>query len=136
MRPVSGIRVFGIRFGILMLSAYWCLIFTGTHLPKIPRGIPRINDKVMHFTAFFVLATLMSYCTNSPQLWKRFGVIAAVCLIYAMIDELTQSLVRGRTTDIYDFIADAAGTLSAIALYLIIRRAVKPKRSRNALLTD
>ncbi|SMP55846.1 VanZ like family protein [Neorhodopirellula lusitana] len=121
MQPVSGIRLFGARLAVLLLAVYWCSMFTGTHLPKIPRAMPRINDKILHFSAFFGLAMLLCYCTNSRRLLKRFGIIAAVCLTYGMLDEWTQSFVRGRSTDIYDFAADATGTLLAISLYATVR---------------
>lgn len=134
MQPVSGIRLFGVRLGILSLAVYWCIIFTGTHLPKIPAAVPRMNDKVMHFTAFFLLATLLCYCTNSSRLWRRFGWIALTCIVYAVLDELTQSLVRGRSPDVQDFLADSAGTLLAVGLYFVAR--VQWGRRRNANCND
>ncbi|TWT56556.1 VanZ family protein [Allorhodopirellula solitaria] len=121
MQSVSGVRLFGFRLGILILVVYWCAIFTGTHLPVIPGGMPRINDKVLHFTAFFILATLLCYCTTSKRVWPRVGWIIATCLIYGVVDELTQALVRGRTPDVKDFFADALGTLAAVSLYFGIR---------------
>ncbi|MFG0289751.1 MAG: VanZ family protein [Rhodopirellula sp. JB044] len=121
MQPVSGIRLFGIRLGVVLLALYWCVIFTGTHLPKIPAAVPRMNDKVMHFTAFFMLATLLCYCTNSTRLLRRFGTIVVACISYAILDELTQSLVRGRTPDVHDFFADSLGTLLAVGLYFTAR---------------
>ncbi|MCM2372585.1 VanZ family protein [Aporhodopirellula aestuarii] len=121
MQPVSGIRLFGVRLGILTLAFYWCIIFTGTHLPEIPSAMPRMNDKVMHFTAFFLLATLLCYCTNSTRLWRRFGGIVLTCLVYGVLDELTQALVRGRSPDVRDFVADAMGTLLAVSLYAFAR---------------
>src|SRR6056297_4189238 len=109
MQPVSGVQVFGIRLGILALAVYWCILFTGTHLPKLPSAMPRMNDKVLRFLAFFGLAMLLCYCTRSRYLWRRFVSIAAICLGYALFDEWTQSFVQGRTTDIFDFAADASG---------------------------
>lgn len=122
MQSVSGFRLFGFRLGIFVLAAYWCAMFTGTHLPSVPSGMPRVNDKIMHFTAFFILATLLCYCTSSNRVWRRAGWIVLICLVYAIIDELTQALVRGRTPDVRDFAADAAGTLLAVALYFTIRQ--------------
>lgn len=131
MQPVSGIRLSGIRFAILLLVIYWCLIFTGTHLPKVPSVIPRINDKVMHFSAFFGLAMLLCYCTNSKRLVRRFATIAMVCLGYGAMDEWTQSFVRGRQTDIFDLAADFAGTMTAIAIYATGRVIWARRRMRS-----
>lgn len=138
MQSVSGIRLFGFRLGLFVLAAYWCAMFTGTHLPSMPDGMPRVNDKIMHFTAFFILATLLCYCTSSNQVWRRAGWIVFICLVYAVIDELTQALVRGRSPDVMDFAADAAGTLLAVSLYFAIRqswRRYSIKRRQHTLST-
>lgn len=121
MQSVSGIRLFGVRLGFLAVAVYWGVIFAGTHLPNIPSAVPRVNDKLMHFTAFFVLAMMLCYCTNSQRLGRRFAIIAAVCLGYAVFDESTQALVRGRTSDVWDFVADACGTLLAVGIYYVGR---------------
>lgn len=132
MRSVSGIRLLRFRLGIFVLAVYWCAIFIGTHLPVLPSGVSRVNDKFMHFTAFFFLATLLCYCTNSTRVWRRAGWIIAVCMGYALIDESTQAFVRGRSPDVKDFFADTLGTLLAVALYFAVRRC--GKRSRMATL--
>ncbi|MEM6364985.1 MAG: VanZ family protein, partial [Planctomycetota bacterium] len=75
MQPVTRIRLFGFRLAACVLAAYWSLIFFGTHLPKLPAATQGIPDKVAHFTAFFGLALLLCYVTNSTRLWRRFGSI-------------------------------------------------------------
>ena len=121
MQSVTGIRLFGIRLAIVALTIYWCVIFTGTHLPKLPSEMPRVNDKILHFSAFFMLATFLCYCTNSTRLWRRFGSIALVCMTYGVFDELTQFFIAGRYPDAWDFIADVCGALTAISLYFLGR---------------
>ncbi|TWT50328.1 VanZ like family protein [Rubripirellula amarantea] len=121
MRPVTKISIVGIRLAILVLAVYWIGIFTGTHLPKFADFSPDVNDKVKHFSAFFGLATLLCYVTTSPKLWKRFSIIAVVCMSYAAIDEITQGLVPGRVPDFRDFCADTLGILTAISLYATAR---------------
>ncbi|MEM1226759.1 MAG: VanZ family protein [Planctomycetota bacterium] len=118
MQPVTGIRLLGVRLGLAVLAFYWTLIFVGTHLPTLPNAAHELNDKVLHFTAFFGLATLLCYVTNSRNWRLRFSAIIVVCLLYAAMDEWSQSLVRGRQTDVYDLLADASGTVTAVALYL------------------
>ncbi len=118
MRPVTKITILGLRLGVVVLIAYWALIFLGTHLPAAADFSPKISDKTKHFGAFWGLGTLMCYVTTSQQLWRRFGTIAIVGLAYAAVDEMTQQLIPGRVADLWDFAADAAGLLTAIALYL------------------
>ncbi len=121
MQSVTGIRLFGVRLAIVALTIYWCAIFTGTHLPKLPSGVGLFNDKFLHFSAFFMLATFLCYCTNSTRLWRRFGSIVLVCMTYGLLDELTQYFIAGRYPDPWDFVADTCGTLTAVSLYFFGR---------------
>lgn len=124
MRPISRITLFGLRLGFFVLAVYWILIFTGTHVPVVPDAVPRFNDKLIHFSAFFGLATLLCYVTNSERLFRRFGLIAMGCATYAALDELSQTLIKGRTADPWDFVADMSGAMLAILLYAIARRLI------------
>ncbi len=68
MRPVTKITIFGFRLAIVVLAAYWLCIFVGTHLPNMGEIVDlrfEVNDKVKHFSAFFLLGGLLCYVTNS-----------------------------------------------------------------------
>ena len=121
MRPVTKITIFGFRLAIVVLVLYWLAIFVGTHLPNVGLAIDRVllvNDKVMHFTAFFFLGSLLCYVTNSSRWFRRFTLIGFAGMAYAATDEITQNFVPGRYPDVMDFVADAAGLWSAILLYV------------------
>lgn len=125
MRPVTKITILGVRLGVLILACYWLTLFVGTHLPAVADFSPRVNDKAKHFSAFFLLGGLLCYVTTSTRVRSRFLAIAVVGMAYAAIDEMTQALVPGRYADVMDFVADTAGLLSAIALYLLVRYILK-----------
>lgn len=131
MRPVTKITILGVRLAVIALIAYWLLIFVGTHLPHARDFAPDVGDKSKHFTAFFGLGVLLCYVTNSRHLVLRFAIIAAIGITYAAVDELTQNLVRGRVADVWDFVADVAGLLSAIALYSFARLFVERWRQQK-----
>ncbi|MGI9465683.1 MAG: VanZ family protein [Rubripirellula sp.] len=121
MRPVTKITIFGVRLAIVVLAAYWLCIFTGTHLPDMGEIVDLrfgVNDKVKHFSAFFLLGGLLCYVTNSPRWLKRFAIMGLVGMSYAAIDEITQNFIPGRYPDVLDFVADAAGLWTAIAFYV------------------
>lgn len=121
MRPVTKITIFGFRLAIVVLAAYWLCIFVGTHLPNMGEIVDlrfEVNDKVKHFSAFFLLGGLLCYVTNSPRWLKRFAIIGVVGMTYAAIDEITQNFIPGRYPDVFDFVADAAGLWTAIATYV------------------
>jgi VanZ family protein len=131
MRPITGITIVGIRLGVIVLAAYWLLLFTGTHWPSGLEGVPDVNDKVKHFAGFFVLTGLLCYVTQSPNpnFWattRRFSLIMLAVLIYAGIDEFTQRFSPGRTPDVWDFVADAAGAVAAVSLYAVARSLLAP----------
>ena len=121
MRPVTKITIFGIRLAIVVLGLFWLTMFIGTHLP-VTTGIndigPPVNDKVKHFSAFFVLGGLLCYVTNSPRWFRRFMTIGLAGMAYAAIDEWTQRFVPGRFPDVADFAADSIGLWTAIGVYV------------------
>ena len=100
MRPVTKITIFGVRLAIVVLSLYWLLIFLGTHLPLSVNIAGQTNDKVKHFSAFFVLGGLLCYVTNSPRWFLRFTSIGLAGMAYAAIDEWTQRFIPVRVPDV------------------------------------
>ncbi len=134
MRPVTKVRILGFRLGCVVLAVYWLAIFTGTHWPTMPQVLVGMNDKTKHFGAFFGLALMLCYVTNGEHVVRRFGAILLLGAVYGAIDELTQSLVPGRMTDLYDWLADISGTATAIAVYITMRFAYDKYRPRQSLL--
>ncbi len=118
MRPVTKITFFGVRLAIVVLTAYWLLIFVGTHRPASVDVGGHTNDKVKHFSVFFVLGGLLCYVTNSPRWFMRFTSIGLAGMAYAAIDEFTQRFVPGRVPDLMDFVADSIGLWCAIGIYV------------------
>jgi VanZ family protein len=118
MRPVTKITIFGFRLAAVVLATYWLAIFVGTHLPAVIDISPSVNDKIKHFSVFFVLGGLMCYVTTSSQWFRRFMTIGLLGMGYAAIDELTQHFVPGRYPDPWDVFADASGLWAAIGIYV------------------
>ena len=114
--------IFGIRICVIALVAYWLLLFTGTHLPKLPEMVPLINDKILHFTAFFGLTILLSLVGSGNQLRRRFSKVAIIAFAYGIFDELTQSLVPGRFTELADLAADSLGIAAAILVSVVVKQ--------------
>ena len=104
----------------LALAGYWLALFVGTHIPSNMPILPSDSvDKVVHFTAFAVLATLLAttwqlaagHLTRAPpggRLARARG-----CTPHSMNGR--RSLV-GRDSSIWDWIADAIGAPLASAL--------------------
>lgn len=127
MRPITGIKILGFRLGVISLALYWITLFLGTHWPAGVEIAPDISDKVKHFGGYFGLAMLCCYVTSSPEndrraARRRFLGVIVFLTVYACIDELTQAFSPGRTPDIFDVLADIAGTVAAVGVYLLARR--------------
>ena len=112
------------RIARIALPVYWLALFTATHWPRvpIPGEIPN-SDKLLHFTAFALLAVLFwVFVRARGRLGPRtVWIAAAVLLPYAGLDEWLQQFT-GRYTDAMDFLANATGVAVALAVLELLRR--------------
>ena len=131
MRPITKIKLFRVRLGIIGLALYWVTIFVGTHLPAGPKVAAKVDDKIVHFLAYFGLAVFLCYVTTSAASWRRFGIVALVAMAYGAIDELTQLLVPSRTASFLDYAADLGGIFSAILLYWVAGHLFRRQRANR-----
>lgn len=77
---------------------------------------------IAHFTEYVVLASFLWLALrSSPWLSRRATAIAfTLTALYALSDELHQSVVPGRSPDVRDWLVDIAG--AALAVWLLSRR--------------
>ena len=111
----------------LVLIGLCALIFIQSHglvLTNIP--LPMHLDKLLHFVCFAVLAVLFfrAYHTLPFRASIKFLVILSVvsAIGYAIGDEVHQSFIPLRVADKFDIIADAAGAICGLGVYLMWRR--------------
>jgi VanZ family protein len=111
------------------LLVYWILLFIATSIPidRMP-NIFKAQDKVEHFSAYFVLGLLLKISLHFQNLRaffkRREGIYSSIIIIlYASIDELHQLIIPGRYCDFYDWLFDIIGGIAGIFLinYLLIR---------------
>jgi len=107
-------------------TAVWAgLILVGTSLPRVPGPDVVGFDKFSHFIAYGVLGVLLMRSLLRCQgraLPKAALFTVGVGAVFAAVDELHQSWIPGRHTDIRDFVADCVGLLLAIAAMWTFRR--------------
>ncbi len=111
------------RLASVVLIAYWALIFVGTHLPSARMPSLHASDKLYHFVAFAGLSFLLCWAIPSSRVSRGKILIlsAVISLSYAVIDELTQQFIPGRSCDIWDVAADSVGVLIGLITYTIAR---------------
>ncbi len=114
-----------VNWRLFPLVAYWGLLFWGTHKPTGGQGTMQVNDKLVHFLGYFVLALLFAFAFGKKDsaLWRWLLIPVAVLGIYAAIDEATQAFVPGRVPDFADWTADLAGAIAGLLCYRLLRLA-------------
>ena len=108
-----------------LLALYWLALAVATHLPKRYPGLPSgHSDKVMHCSAFALLALLLAITWQLAAgrlMSTHLAVTWLVLVVYAALDEWTQMAV-GRNASLADWLADVIGALVGIAAFVIVRR--------------
>ena len=96
-------------FILIAALSYFMLI---PHPPEIASGF-RFMDKIEHFSAFFILAVLLTLGTGR----RRVVLLLAVLVVYGALIEFIQRYT-GRSAELSDFIADVAGTVAGCIVSL------------------
>ena len=104
---------------VLLLSAW-----SGDKINQIIALMPFQNvDKLAHFGMYFIFTFLMMHDLNhvKDRTFPFFQVVifsVAVAIAYGGTMEILQSIPRlHRSTDIFDFMANTTGSLTAVLLY-------------------
>ena len=104
----------------VILIVYWCLMFAGTHMPKVPDALEQVSDKTLHFLAYcglYVLLVIDAVARRRVSGKLLIG-FAALCAVYGIVDELLQIPV-GRSADVRDWLADMRGVLTGIVVVFV-----------------
>lgn len=82
------------------------------------------QDKLHHFSAYLVMSVLawrsMRHLVKSPIILALVSVI--FCSLYGVSDEWHQSFVDGRSSDIFDWVADTCGAIVGVFLVYNLRK--------------
>ncbi len=118
------------------------------HLPAISyagliialSSIPNLNqnrsflfgyDKLIHFAEYAIFAILIfrsfSHISIKIQFKATIYLSFAFIAIFALFDELYQSRIPGRETDLYDILSDILGA-ALIVIVMAVRRRYKQVR--------
>ena len=94
------------------------MIFYASSLHQAPLP-PNISDKLGHLAAYAVLGVLVTRGTGGGLpvrvTWRLAAFSLLVTALYGVSDELHQWFVPGRSADVLDIAADAAGGLLAVS---------------------
>lgn len=111
------------RASVVVLAAYWVLIFTLTHVP--PQDVPNVGggDKLHHLLGYGLLGALLyaALWANAPRLRYAGVTVIVIGMLYGAADESLQPLV-GRAAEFADWVADVAGVTLAVVSVGWMRR--------------
>ena len=104
----------------LLWAAAIFLLSHQTRLPEPPIAFDGL-DKVIHAVAYAVGVAAMLVGAGWP-LGRTVWWWAVVASLYGATDELHQSFIPGRSADILDWLADSAGAVLFVGVWLQVRR--------------
>jgi VanZ family protein len=110
-------------FSILTALIIMYLSMANSHaFDKVPINIPNF-DKFVHFGMYFGLMSVLIFENKKAfRSTRNLFILGLIPLFYGIIIEIMQStLTTTRTGSIFDALADLAGILVSILLYLLIR---------------
>ena len=111
-------------FSILIALIIMYLSLTSSHtFDKVPAFNIPFFDKIVHFGMYFgLMSVIILENRNSFKRILPFFLTGLIPLFYGILMEILQSTVTvTRTGSFYDALADCAGILVSILLWLLIR---------------
>jgi VanZ family protein len=119
-----------------LLIAWALTIIIISSIPYIPTLKIHTNrseirlDYLLHFCEYGLLAfiALLSFTGKEFKIsWKKFILITGSLILFAVLDELHQKLIPGRTYSLRDIASNVTGILAAEVFTLIVFRMIKRK---------
>jgi VanZ family protein len=104
------------------------LIFIASSISDVPQLPGNVSDKAAHSGVYFALGVVMFRALAGGSLtgmtFWRGGAATLLSMLYGITDEFHQSFVPGRTSDVFDLVADTVGAAAGVVLLLLIRSAL------------
>lgn len=86
--------------------------------PSPEKSVPMFNDKLMHFSGYFVAALSISFAHPTRPLWLR----AIFLIVFSIAIEIGQHFMPPRSFDVLDIVANSMGVITGIfVVYLAVK---------------
>lgn len=118
---------------LFILALFWTIAITIASLVSLS-NMPRVNvlgkDKTVHFLFYFVLTLTWNFALQKKyKNWALKYIIVFVVIGYGIVIEVLQEvLTKTRQADIYDVIANSAGTLVALIVIFWLKNKTFEKK--------
>jgi len=108
------------RLFLLLALGWMVFLFYLSHQPGIDAPMLFAHqDKVFHAGVYGVLGMLLLAALprdSAGYSWRQVRISTVIASLYGISDELHQSFVPGRSTEVWDWMADTVGALAAASL--------------------
>lgn len=113
-------NLFSLLIAIIIL---YLSLANSKNFDRVQVNIPNA-DKLVHFGMYFSLMTAI-LIENRYRIkqWTTVLLLSLIPFSYGIIIEMLQYFTATRTPDIQDAIADAAGVIFSLALWLLVKPA-------------
>ena len=118
---------------LFILALFWTIAITIASLVSLT-NMPRVNvlgkDKTVHFLFYFVLTLTWNFALQKKyKNWALKYIIVFVVIGYGIVIEVLQEvLTKTRQADLYDVIANSAGTLVALIVIFWLKNKTFEKK--------
>jgi VanZ family protein len=112
------------------------IIFTASSIPNLQHLPGNISDKTGHGIGYGMLGALLLRALAGGRragvTWRTVLLAVACATAYGVSDEFHQRFVPGRSSDVYDVLADAEGaTAASLGAWAILKSVPQPQRRES-----
>lgn len=84
--------------------------------PSPEHSVPMFNDKLMHFSGYFIAGGSISFAFPLWQLWQR----ASFLILFSIGIEIGQHFMPPRSFDIFDIAANSSGVACGLLVIMLL----------------
>jgi VanZ family protein len=130
---MEGILIWVKKYARYFLVCWLLIIIVVSSLPSVP--VLKIHtekneirlDYLFHFGEYGILAflTFLSFTGEKFKMsWKKYILITAALILFAILDEAHQKLIPGRSFNIMDIMSNVAGIVGALIFCVFFFRKI------------
>ena len=107
----------------LLLYAAGITLLSSQPSTSLPAPAFAGEDKLVHMAIYSLFGALAARAALRAGLGRRAVLLYLACVAYGLFDEWYQQFTPGRSSDLFDALADALGAAAGFALVLRYHRA-------------
>lgn len=116
-------------YSTYLLAAWMTAVITVSSIPSLPtlaieteRSVIRL-DYLIHFIEYGIMLVL-ALMAFSDSLFgiqtRKFAIVTAGIVLFAIIDEFHQKLIPGRSFNVKDILSNVAGIMAGVIFFIVL----------------